>query len=66
MLERMIGKTRRALASLLPLERSERDFLGHLRDEGIIRPDLLELEAAQRAMLAEHPALLWRATQARR
>jgi len=66
MLDRMIGENRQALANLLPLDRSERDFLDQLLDEGSIRPDLLDLGAAQRAMLTEHPALMWRAQQARR
>ena len=66
MLDRMIVETRQALANLLPLNHNERDFLDQLHDAGAIRPDLLDLETAQWAMLTEHPALLWRAKQARR
>lgn len=65
-LDRLISETRRALAALLPLGANERAFLDHLLDEGSIRPDLLDLKPRQSAMLAEHPALLWRAQQASR
>ncbi len=65
MLERLIGETRHALASLLPLEEKEREFLDCLLDAGDIQPDLLELPPELAAHLAAHPALQWRAQQAK-
>jgi predicted nucleotidyltransferase component of viral defense system len=66
MLERLIGETRHALASLLPLEEKEREFLDCLLDAGDIQPDLLELHPELAAHLKAHPALQWRAQQAQR
>jgi predicted nucleotidyltransferase component of viral defense system len=66
MLERLIGETRHALASLLPLEEKEREFLDRLLDAGDIQPDLLELPPELAAHLEAHPALQWRAQQAQR
>lgn len=66
MLERLIGETRHALASLLPLGEKEREFLDRLLDAGDIQPDLLELPPELAAHLEAHPALQWRAQQAQR
>lgn len=65
MLERLIGETRRALASLLPLEETAHQFLHHLVEKGSIQPDLLELEPELAARLEAHPAMQWRAQQAK-
>ncbi|WP_376695721.1 nucleotidyl transferase AbiEii/AbiGii toxin family protein [Wenzhouxiangella sp. EGI_FJ10305] len=66
MLERLIGETRQALASLLPLDEIEHEFLHQLIEKGSIRPDLLELEPELAAHLDNYPALQWRAQQAQR
>jgi predicted nucleotidyltransferase component of viral defense system len=66
MLERLIGETRQALTSLLPLDEIEHQFLHHLIEQGSIRADLLQLEPELAAHLDDHPALQWRAQQAQR
>lgn len=66
MLERLIGETRQALASLLPLDEIEHQFVHHLIEKGSIQPGLLELEPELAAHLEGHPALHWRAQQAQR
>ena len=66
MLERLIGETRQALATLLPLDRKALEFLDHLLDGGHIRPELLDVPPELTAQLQVHPALQWRAQQALR
>tara|TARA_Y100001933_G_scaffold85173_1_gene86397 strand:- start:2336 stop:3292 length:957 start_codon:yes stop_codon:yes gene_type:complete len=66
MLDRLIGETRQALEALLPLDEKARDFLNRLLDEGSIRPELLDLDTGLTDIVNTHPALLWRAQQARR
>ncbi|MEX2498311.1 MAG: nucleotidyl transferase AbiEii/AbiGii toxin family protein [Wenzhouxiangellaceae bacterium] len=66
LLERMIAETREAVSELLPLKSAEHEFLKQLRDEGNIHLNLLDLDAEQVTSLVEHPALQWRARQARR
>jgi len=66
MLDRLIGETRQALEAILPLDENALDFLNHLLEDGNIRPDLLDLETGLANIVNAHPALLWRAQQARR
>lgn len=49
------------MAAVLPLEENEREFLELLNGTGEIVPALLTGDMALRAVLQQHPGLLWKA-----
>ncbi len=63
--DRLVAECRDALAAILPLSDSEREFLDRLLDEGEIDPTPLtsDQELAQR--IARHPMLHWKAQNVR-
>ena len=63
--ERLVGDCRKLVATLLPLESVEMEFLTRLNDRGDIVPRLLTPDSAMQAIIASHPALLWKALNVR-
>lgn len=63
--DRLVTETRAALSLLLPMTALEDEFLTRLHEQGEIRPELLRLDARLAGIVARHPALLWKAKQAR-
>jgi predicted nucleotidyltransferase component of viral defense system len=64
--ERLARECREGLALLLPLRSEEREFLTLLNDMGRIAPDLLTSDDGIKDTIREHPALLWKASNAGR
>lgn len=59
------NETRQAMRMLLPLSRSEREFLDRLLDRGEVRPELLTSDEEMKERIAHHPLLEWKAQNAR-
>jgi hypothetical protein len=51
---------------VLPLKPNELDFVERLNGRGEIAPDLLTSEPALQKMIADHPALNWKALNVRK
>lgn len=64
--ESLVGECRDRLGVVLPLRPQEREFLALLNDRGEIAPDLLTSDEAAKAVIREHPALLWKASNVAR
>ena len=63
----MVNRCRSQIAEvLLPMRDAELEFLRLINEEGIIRPELLAAEEARQALVASHPALLWKVQSVRR
>jgi hypothetical protein len=63
--ERLVNESRAAMAVVLPLGPMELDFLERINQHGEIRPDLLTNDSAMAERIAQHPQLLWKATNVR-
>jgi len=59
---RLANECRAAMAVVLPLRASELEFLQRINQHGEIRPELLTGDDAMRNRIAQHPQLLWKAT----
>jgi predicted nucleotidyltransferase component of viral defense system len=62
---RLVERCRKEMEMVLPLRPAEREFLDRLNDKGEIRPELLTVDQAMAAKIAQHPQLLWKATNVR-
>lgn len=62
---RLVDECRDALSVVLPLSESEREFLDRLLDHGEIQPALLGIDQRLSERVQQHPALLWKAFNAR-
>ncbi len=63
--EQLVSECRGLLSAVLPLTSQEREFIDRLNDRGEILPELLTNEPAMQATIREHPALRWKALNAR-
>jgi predicted nucleotidyltransferase component of viral defense system len=63
---RLVTECRNGLSLLLPLEAQEIEFLDLINDRGEIAPDLLTADSAMQDRIRAHPALLWKALNARK
>ncbi len=61
----LVAQCRERLAMVLPLEPHEMQFLDALHERGEIQPELLTTDADLQGRIAQHPALLWKAQNAR-
>lgn len=64
--KKLVEECRDALSAVLPISDPEREFLDRLLDHGEIRPELLDLDPLLSDLIMRHPALLWKAHNARR
>ena len=62
----LVTDCQRLLGIVLPLRENERAFLDALNDRGEILPELLTNDERLRAIIATHPALAWKAINARK
>jgi len=58
--ETLVRETRQLMATVLPLEPHEIEFLERLNGAGDITPELLTAEPAMQALIREHPGLRWK------
>jgi predicted nucleotidyltransferase component of viral defense system len=63
--ESLARECRHLLEGLLPLRPQESEFLTRLNDAGEIAPELLTRDQRLREVIANHPALLWKAHNVR-
>lgn len=59
--QRLVDDCRDGLSMVLPLNKTEDEFLDRLLDHGEIRPDILGLNPNLSELIQSHPALLWKA-----
>ncbi len=64
--ERLAADCRTLLASVLPLDEEEREFLNLLNERGEIVPELLTDDAQLQTVIRTHPGLLWKALNVRK
>ncbi len=64
--EQLLNECRELLSAVLPLDPGEREFLDRLLDTGEIAPEALTDDPETAERIASHPALLWKALNARR
>lgn len=57
----LVRETRELMATVLPLETYEREFLERLNGAGVIAPELLTAEPAMQGIIRDHPGLRWKA-----
>ncbi len=62
----LVDRCRELLSLLLPFEPAEQEFLERINGHGEISPDLLTDDSVMQANLATHPALMWKAQNARK
>ena len=63
--KRLITETQQALATVLPLDDLETEFLDHLLEEGDIQADLLTSDPEIQAAIEQSPGLRWKGTNVR-
>ena len=63
--ERLVADCRTLVATLLPLNSQEMEFLTRLNDRGEIASHLLTSDPVMEAIINSHPALLWKALNVR-
>ena len=63
---RLADECKDLLSIVLPLQPEEIEFLSRLNDGGDIAPELLTADSAMQATIRGHPALRWKALNARR
>jgi hypothetical protein len=61
-----VADCQRLLGVVLPLRENERAFLDGVNDRGEILPSLLTNDERLRTVIADHPALAWKALNARK
>jgi len=61
----LVTETRDLMAAVLPLTTDEVEFIDRLNGRGEIVPELLTHDAAERAIIQNHPGLLWKAQNVR-
>jgi len=59
---RLVSECRTAMAVVLPLRATELEFLERINQHGEIRPELLTADPVMAERIAQHPQLLWKAT----
>jgi len=64
--EKLVAECRERLATVLPLNHTELEFLRRLNDEGEIFPDLITADPALQSRVREHPGLGWKALNVRK
>lgn len=62
----LVSDCRDLLSVVLPLTADEGEFLSRLNDRGDIAPELLTQDSDMRALIQNHPGLLWKALNVRR
>jgi hypothetical protein len=62
----LMSDCRDLLSVVLPLTADEREFVSRLNDRGEIAPELLTRDGDMRALVRNHPGLLWKALNVRR
>ncbi len=58
--DRLMDECKTRLASVLPFQPQEIEFLDRIQKHGEIRPDLICIDDALCARISRHPSLLWR------
>jgi hypothetical protein len=61
----LTDECRGLLSTVLPLQPNEIEFLSRLNDAGDIAPELLTADPVMQTTIREHPALKWKAQNAR-
>jgi hypothetical protein len=54
-----LGELHEALSTLLPLNKDENDFISLIREQGIIRPELITEDERLINVVEHHPAIVW-------
>jgi predicted nucleotidyltransferase component of viral defense system len=63
---RITGECREHLALVLPLRDRELEFIGLVNDRGVVHPELLTADPELQTRIRTHPALQWKALNARK
>ena len=63
--KKLVGECKDALSMVLPFTDAESEFLDRILDHGEIRAEVLGLDQRLTALVQSHPALLWKAHNAR-
>jgi predicted nucleotidyltransferase component of viral defense system len=59
--ETLVSETRELMATVLPLDADELEFLERLNGSGDIAPELLTADVSLQALIKDHPGLQWKA-----
>jgi hypothetical protein len=63
---KLVAHAKTFLSSFFPLQKHEMEFISKVRTSGMIEPQLITDDPQLVSKIRNHPALLWRALQAKR